>query len=215
MRSILLFAVCAIGAVAQDATIADGTRLAVQLDSTVKASRLHVGDVVEATLYAPVISHGAVVVPSRARIIGHVLVSETKKKAASTRLLIRFDEARWQHGSRPLNAFVARQLVLKRSVTAATPNNTCPSALLMFFQRRDRDPSSLPQVPVVRPMPCEGRIGPTTAVDANRTVFYSPPLRDIALVRIADPAGATLLVSHKKDLKLASGTILELRQTAQ
>lgn len=217
MRNILLFLVCAVGAFGQENVIADGTRLAVQLDNTVKASHARAGDAVEATLYASIVSHGVVVVPARARILGHVLVSETKKTAAVTRLLIRFDEARWHQGSKRLNAFVVRQLVVKRSVTAADTNNNCPGAMRFLFQRRvrDRDPLSQPQVPVNRPLPCQDRVGATTALALDRIVFSSPPLKDISLVRVASPAGATMLVSHKKDLKLARGTILELRQAGE
>lgn len=211
MRSILLFLVYALGASAQEVAISNGTRLAVRLDNSVKASEAHTGDVVEATLYAPIVSHGAIVVPDRAHIIGHVLVSETRKTAAMTRLLIRFDEARWQHGSKRLNAFVARQLVIKRSVTRVDRNNTCPTSL-RFFQRRDRDPLAQPQTPVFRPMPCNDRVGTNIPADPDRVVFYSPPLKGIDLVQLSQPIGATLLVSHKKDLKLARGTILELRQ---
>ncbi len=213
MRRLLLLLACAIGASAQNA-LPPGTLFAVRLERTVQASRLRVGDTVAATLIAPIIYRGAVLVPRDAHVVGHVLAAEVRKGHAPSRLLIRFDALRTAAAIATVNAFPVRQLVLRHTTTAAQGNNPCPSIARFNFQvqRRDRDPSSYPQTPHPDTLPCEGRIGSTTAMASNRTVLYSPPLKDMTLVHVANPPGASELVSHKKDIKLARGTILELRQ---
>jgi len=49
------------------------------------------------------------------------------------------------------------------------------------------------------------------AVD-ERIVFVSPPLKNMQLQRVSQPRGATALVSNKKNVELARGIMLELRQ---
>lgn len=192
VRTTLALVLCAMGAVAEDTVaLPGGATLAVRLEHAVNAAHAHPGDPVEATLLAPLLSHGAILVPKNARISGRVLAAVGRRKGSDSRLIIRFEWARWGGAAMALNAYTYRQLAMRNTVTSATGNNPCPSiSRFDFFQRRDRDPATLPQVPKISPMPCEGRIGTTTIAEApQRTVFVSPPLKNMRLQSVAERQG--------------------------
>ena len=207
-----VFALAAVGQ--NTTTLPGGVTLAVRLEHSINAAHSHAGDTVRATLLAPVVSHGNVLVPRHALIDGRVLAANARRKGSASRLMIRFESARWGGLSVALNAYMFRQLVLRRTVTRASGSNPCPSiSRFDLFQRRDRDPSSFPQTPKVSAVPCEGRIGTTTTiVEPERMVFVSPPLKDMQLQKVTDPPGATEIVSGKKNVALSRGTMLELVQ---
>src|SRR5512133_118689 len=98
MRTMIVLLLCAIGAAAQQEppTLPDGAVIAVRLNRDIKVEHVHAGDAVEATLIAPVVSHGVVMVPSNAVVVGHVLAAEGRKNGVASRLLIRFEQVRWR-----------------------------------------------------------------------------------------------------------------------
>src|ERR1051326_9267361 len=98
MRTMIVLLLCAIGVAAQEElpTLPDGAVIAVRLNRGINAQHVHAGDTVEATLIAPVVSHGVVMVPSNAAVVGHVLEAEGRRDGMASRLLIRFEPLRWR-----------------------------------------------------------------------------------------------------------------------
>jgi hypothetical protein len=217
MRTFILLAFCAIGACAQDSTISlsEGATLAVRLDRAVSAAHAHPGDPVEATLLAPVLARGIVLIPTNAKITGHALAVEGRRNGGPSRLLIRFEEARWGGEAVTLNAYIVRQLATRRTVRKANTDTACPEASGFQAPRRRGtalDPTTLPQVPKFEPPPCYDRVTRGIGAVDERIVFVSPPLKNMQLQRVSQPRGATALVSNKKNVELARGIMLELRQ---
>ncbi len=195
-----------------------GATLAVRLERTVSAAHAQPGDEVDATLLAPIVAGGVVIVPRNARIVGHAIAVEPRSKGKDSRLLIRFEEAQWRDQTAPLNAYVVRQLATKEVVRRTPADKTCPS-LSNFLQagRRKGDPSDPTEQGQVRKFeapPCFDKLTNGGGRDDDRIVFVSPPLKDMQLEKMARPAGATELVSHKKNVELSRGTMLEVRNVA-
>jgi hypothetical protein len=209
----------------EELTLSLDTRLAVRLEQSVKTSHSRQGDLVKATLLAPVISHGVVVVPQYAKVVGRVLVSQKRNGQDPSRLVIRFERIEWGRSATSLNAYVLRQLLMRRTVVYGDNSSPCPSMFRSHFQaprRRGADP------PTVSPpnntyAPCDDRLGVsqrteperiTQRAESGRVTFISPPLKDMQLLKAVSPRGATALVSRKKNISLERGTMLEILQTA-
>ena len=216
MRTLFLVAFCAIGAAAQDPTISlpEGATFAVRLEKSISAARAHPGETVETTLLAPVLSRGIVLIPKNARILGRAVAVEPRRNGGASRLLIRFDQVRWNDEVVGINAYIVRQLATRRTVRKSNGDSTCPAAA--GFQSRRRvapvDQIAVPQLPRPSVPPCYDRVTRGVSSTDERIVFVSPPLKNMQLQRVREPRGATELVSSKKNVELGRGTMLELRQ---
>ena len=216
----------AVSFAAEDAvTVPTGATLAIRLERSISATHIHPGDEVEATLLAPIVAGGVVVVPRNARIVGHAIAVEPRSKRNDSRLLIRFEQAQWRDQSAPLNAYVVRQLATREVVQRRPADSTCPSisnllpSAPLFGEpwwlqvgRRKGDDSAQTQVPKFEAPPCFDKLTTGAGKVDDRMVFTSPPLKDMQLEKLAQPAGATEFVSHKKNIELARGTMFELVQ---
>lgn len=197
-------------------SVPTGATLAIRLDQSVDAAHARAGDAVVATLLAPIVAGGVVVVPRNARITGHTLAVEPRRKGADSRLLIRFEKAEWRDQTAALNAYVIRQLATKEVVRRTPADKTCPSVSnFNFLQagRRKGDDTQQGQVPAFQAPPCFDTLTRTGATKVDdRIVFVSPPLKNMQLEKTQQPPGATEFVSHKKNIELSRGTMLELVQ---
>ena len=223
MRILLALALCAVTAVAQTDVVSlpQGSTFAVRLKHTVKSSQAHAGDTVEATLLAPVVHSGAVIIPREAAVIGTVLYAEPLSKGRLSRLVIRFDEARFQRHTVALSGFIVRQLALKRTMTSRD-RATCGTIYNPPPNRRSGAAGD-GAGPIAPPrsvwatadrvdsggIPC----GMRSDKDKVATVtFVAPPLKDMVLQKLLQPAGGTEIVSSKRNVELSRGTLFEVRQ---
>lgn len=213
MRGVAVLLLCAAGMSGQqlETVVPDGTRVAIRLETTLDTAHAHAGDAVEATLLAPIVAGGVVVVPRNARIMGHTLAVEPRRQGNDSRLLIRFEQAQWRDQTASLNAYIVRQLATREVVRKSASDRTCPS-ISNFFQGRRGDATQGSQVPAFQPPPCFDKLTRTSPSADDRLVFVSPPLKDMQLEKPVQPPGATAFVSHKKNIELARGTMFELVQ---
>ena len=229
MRTLIMLALCAATALAQqETTLPVGTSLAVKLNRTVKAGRVQAGEVVEATLLAPVVEGGTIAIPKDAVITGRVLYAEALSRERLSRLVILFDQARWQERSLALNGYITRQLRVKRSI-ASRDRAPCGTVYTPPPSRRVRGGGSEGGV---SSSPSEQRNSGWSGNDrlagdelpcsmrsesdiGSRVTFVAPPLKDMVLQKLLKPSGGTEIVSDKKNVELSRGTMLELRNVAQ
>jgi len=184
------------------------TVLAVRLDTTVKANRAHVGDAVTATLVSPVLLHGEVVVPMAAKLKGRVLVVQAHAHAVLSRLIVRFDDARWAGQSVKLNAYIAHQIIEKLIVVSEVDRGCAP-------QERDSVGAGISRGPGSNLASWSGCPEGTIGGRAERnTEFSTPAMKDITVRRPRNPPHTIELVSAKKNIVLHRGVLLELRHLA-
>ena len=214
-----------------DGGLPEGATLAIRLEQTVRADRAHAGDEVRAKLLAPVLMHGAI-------ILGTALHVQPLGPGRASQLLIRFHAARWRDGSMPLNAYVSRQLLIKRTFTTES-RQFCPP-IERFLPRRQSSQQQqpapaqqpAPQPPPAQPKapappvyapprprtenmdPCHNAMG-TRSEDLRRQTFTSPAISDILIRKLTVPEGGLLLESPKKNIKLPKGMMLEIRNSAR
>ena len=224
-----------------DGGLPEGATLAIRLEQTVRSDRVHPGDEVRAKLLAPVLMHGAIAIPANASILGTALHVQPLGPGRASQLLIRFHAARWRDGSMPLNAYISRQLLIKRTFTTES-RQFCPP-IERFLPRRQSSQQQQPapaQQPAPQPPPqpppaqpkapappayppprprtenmdlCHNPIG-TRREDLRRQTFTSPAISDILIRKLTVPEGGLLLESPKKNIKLPKGMMLEIRNSA-
>ena len=179
---------------------------------------------------------GGVVIPAGAMVVGVVVEAEPLASTGPSRLLIRFEQARWKQGSTELNAYLARYLVLKRTYSYES-RELCPPVqrfqLQSQFQQTGNQGQQKPTPPPAPPPPpssseppiprrpnmplpnfdnlCSKPFG--TRAEKAPLIFSSPVLRDIVLRKRESPPGATVLESDKKNVSLPKGMIWEIRHT--
>lgn len=214
--------------------VPDGTLLVVQLKQSVRADHVKPGDQIRAKLLAPMLKNGESLLPTGANILGAVVEAEPLALSRPSRLLIRFEQVHWKHGSAELNAYLTRYLVLKRTYGYES-REFCPPVqhfrpqpLLRQAgnQQAQQKPTPTPMPP---PVPSDPPIshtkpnGPTpnfddlchkpfgTRAEKEPLVFTSPVLKDIVLRKLESPSGATVLESNKKNVSLPKGMIWEIR----
>lgn len=231
---LLLWAACIRVACGQELlpSVPAGTTLAIRLEHSIKAHQARPGDEVRSTLVAPVLAHGSVAIPANAKVLGAVVAAEPLSPGRSARLMLRFDRAEWRSGAVALNAYITRQLVVRRtfeyeSRSFCPPVERLPPQQAQGSQQQPGTqqqkptpappPPPPPPAPPVRPQPrpyddlCHSPYG-VRHDDPRRLTFSSPAIKDVALNRLA--GGVTELTSVKRNIVLKSGMILELRQAA-
>jgi len=196
-----------IGAVADqpaEVVLPHRTTLAVQLDTNLKTNRTHVDDVVTATLISPVLLHGVIVLPKSAKLSGRVLVVQPHAEGTASRLIVRFDEAKWPGHSVKLNAYIAHQIVDRQTVVSQVDDGCAPAMRDSVTGTVARRGGSL--------TPWAGCPEGTVGERAQQQIeFGTPAMKDITVRRSTNPPHTIELVSAKKDIDLHRGTLLELR----
>jgi len=137
-------------------------------------------------------ANGRVLVPKRAKLLGHVtLAVPWTKDQPESRLSILVDSAKWKGHSVVLRAFVAGDLKILTSGKHGTESSTMSV-------------TELKNVPVGRPLPIPSSIG--SEIYPDKTVE----------VRIASSAAiVSELVSKDHTVRLEQGSTFSLRQLAQ
>ncbi len=227
------FSLTALAAPPPALKLPDGTTFLVVLKDKVQAQRAHPDDPIRARVQSPVLVQGRVLIPAGATLLGRVTSAVSHRaRGAASRLGIRFERAEWKGGSAALNAYIVGQM--KRTVRAdeADPNlaQRCrwQSGNGVFPPGQPGDPFSPAQnpfPPVDDPpgpwmMPSAGNRTTTADPaclqlrDRDPVVHDTPVTKGTDLHRLANPPGATELVSQSKNVELQKGTWLELRHSA-
>lgn len=204
----------------------DGATLVVQLQQSVRADRAKPGEQVRAKLLAPMLENGRIVLPTGATVLGVVVEAEPLALPKSSRLMIRFQQARWKEGTADLNAYMTKYLVMKQTYSYES-REFCPPVqrfqLQSQFQQTSKQqgqkpPTQPPPPPPPAPRPprpqtyddlCHRPLG--TRTEKEPLIFSSPILRDIILRKLDTPPGATMLESDKTHVSLPKGMIWEIR----
>jgi hypothetical protein len=207
-------------AVAQTATprvtVLDHSSIAVQIKSTVKANKARIGDEVVAEVTVPVLQDGHIVIPKGARVVGRVIAAtaHTKEHPESV-LAVRFDNAEWKGGSAALNAYIVRTLAVEQSPRQAIEYDqiNCIPMMRLVPQQQSGQTGGPPPQPTHTPQePCDPRRA--RVVPSTRPEPGLPTVKDVFVRILTKPAGATELISPKKNVTLPAGVMVELRQVA-
>jgi len=223
MRGIAILVLMSVVAFADESPVTalpPGARLAITFDHSIKAGQQRPGETVSATLVSPVVSHGVILIPKSAKILGHVLVSDARAKNDYSHLIIRFEQARWNGGSVDLNAHIVRQIVAKRVVTNGIGRSDCAPVqrtppLNRAALDQNRDPLTreriVPPVPEdLKPLTCSAAQSAVTTTH-DQVVFYSPPLKNMQLRWSSNFTNVTELISREKTIQLKRNIILEIQ----
>ena len=109
----LLLSMAAFTLFAQERTIPsntlglDGLSIPVEVNSTIKAEKLHPGDTVRLQMAEPILVGRYLVIPGNAKVYGHVLGARSAAKDTDSRLAIVADRVEWKDHVLPLHAVVA------------------------------------------------------------------------------------------------------------
>jgi hypothetical protein len=204
-----------------DADLATGTTICATLAKPIDAKKVKPGEAIAARVTLPVLSHGKVLIPNDAKIIGHVTLAKIRAPGGTeSELAIVFDRAVLKDGS---------QLPLALTVQAIG-NPTLPAAAIADQEAANADP--IGRIPAGPPsttprQPGSGSRSPSTnpsrtpAPDADSPGLRHPTLDasnhgaiglpDLTLTESSDAASGSVVRSPKNDVKLESGTELILR----
>ncbi len=197
----------------------DGTSIAARLATSLSTRKAHAGDEVQATVAVGVVMAGTVVIPQGAQLFGRVVAAAARSKEnRESMLMVRFERAEWKGGSAALNAFIVGNL---RNLPGRGRNDcfghrflSQPSAPVTPFYQ-----SQAPNVLNGTPQPTHDTrsgVGLTgSPVGPPPCAVAGPPdLHHIRVHKVDQPAGATQLISGKKNIDLPAGIIVELRHVA-
>ena len=215
------------------ADLPNGTTLAIQLSQSVRADRSKPGNEVRAKLLTAVLVKGAIAVPAGATVLGVVVESAPRSAQHPSRLSIRFQRVQWRDGDLALNAYMTRQLVIKRSYDYGSREFCVPLTRLLPDQHRQIAQQFILHSPQQTTPPPPPPARPDTTWNDNRLndnrvhdcssrqsdnsrqlTFSSPALSGVSLRTLDKATGATLLESEKRNISLGKGMMWEIRHSA-
>lgn len=202
------------------ADIAAGTTICATLTKPIDSRKVKLGEAVAARVTLPVLSHGKVLIPNDAKIIGRVTLARPRSRTkAESELAILFDHALLKDGTElPLSLTV--QAIRGPSPLAAAvldQGNDNPDLAIGRATPSGSAPRQQPSFP--RPQPGEPPQAPRPDTDDQAARH---PLLDasdhgaiglphLTLTESADAATGSMLKSSKNDVKLDGGTEIVLR----
>lgn len=192
----------------------DGATLVVELEHEVRADRLKVGDEVHAKVIAPAMINGAVAIPVGASITAMVLHAEPLTPEHPSRLVLLFHHTHWAHSIRTLNAYVVRQLVLKRTYTLDSRAFCAPGERYERPQQQSVGGIAEPLSMVSDANDCRTPLG-TQRETSHPLTFTSPSLAGIIFRKLRAPKNAIALEAKNTHVALRKGMMLEIRHSAE
>lgn len=221
MRLVVSILLLSVASFAQTPAVVlpDSTSIAARLDTSLNAKKATAGDNVQATVAVGVVMAGEVVIPQGARLAGKVIAASFRSKQNhQSMLMVRFDRAEWNGGFAQLNAYIVGNL---RNLPGGGRNNCLGHQFLPQrsvpvtpFAPQSQAPNSLNGVTQPTHDTTSG-VGLTgSPVGPPPCAVAGPP--DLHYIRVHKvDAGATQLVSDKKNIDLPAGIIVELRHVAR
>jgi hypothetical protein len=200
------------------ADLAAGTTICATLTKPIDSRKAKPGEAIAARVTLPVLSHGKVLIPNDAKIIGHVTLAQPRYRDNSeSELAIVFDHALLKDGSElPLALTV--QAIGRPTSSAVVQDTDDPDVAI---RRGSPDGSaSNPRQPGF-PHPHPGEPPQAASPDTDAQPMRHPVLDasnhgaiglpDLTLTESADAATGSMVKSLKNDVKLDTGTELVLR----
>jgi hypothetical protein len=198
--------------------LAAGTTICATLTKPIDSRKAKPGDAIAARVTLPVLSHGKVLIPNDAKIIGHVTLAQPRSRdGAESQLAIVFDHALLKDGSE-LPLALTIQAVGRPSPPPVLQDNDDPDAAI-----RRESPGASPSPPRQGsfPRPQPGQLPQAASPDTDAQTMRHPALDagnhgaiglpDLTLTESADAATGSMVRSLKSDVKLETGTELVLR----
>jgi hypothetical protein len=200
------------------ADLAAGTTICATLTKPIDSRKAKPGLAIAATVTLPVLSHGKVLIPNDAKIIGHVTLAQPRSRdGVESELAIVFDRALLKDGSE-LPLALTIQAIGRPAPPPVLQDNDDPDATI---RRGNPDGSAPSPRQGGFPHPHPGDPPQATSPDADSLNLRHPVLDasnhgtiglpDLILMESADPATGSTVRSAKNDVKLDAGTELVLR----
>ena len=200
------------------ADFAAGITICAELVKPIDSRKAKPGEVIAARVTLPVLSHGKVLIPNDAKIIGHVTLAQARSRdAAESELAIVFDHVLLKYGSE-LPLALTIQAIGRPAPPAVVQDNDDPDLAL-----RRESPSASATSPRQGsfPHPQPGQLPQAASPDTEAQAMRHPVLDasnhgaiglpDLTLAESADAATGSTVRSLKVDIKLDTGTELVLR----
>jgi len=214
MRSVFttLFGCIALLAVAQQTApgpspFSGKLSIPAQLSKTVRADKVHAGDVVEFRSLEAVLAGNGVVIPANCTLYGRVLSAAAKQNNRNSYLAVVVERAEWKDHTLPLHAFISAQItVTQKSVRVADPESGMdpPTPRRPSRQSVRVAAQSDPELASIVKTPRDA----TVANEPSSGNRY-PVLENVGFYR--DKDGTTYLLSSKSNVKLPAGVLLMLQ----
>jgi|HubBroStandDraft_1064217.scaffolds.fasta_scaffold11301_3 hypothetical protein len=200
--------------------LAAGTTICATLTKPIDSRKAKPGLAIAATVTLPVLSHGKVLIPNDAKMIGHVTLAHPRSRdAAESELAIVFDHALLKDGSELPLALTIQAIGRPAAPAAADQDNDDPDLAIRRGNPAGSAPTQTPQRPFPHPQPGQPpQAGsPDTdpqnprhpVLDASNHGAIGLP--DLTLTESVDAATGSMVRSLKNDVKLDTGTELVLR----
>jgi hypothetical protein len=195
-----------------------GATICATLTKPIDSKKAKPGDAIAARVTLPVLSHGKVLIPNDAKIIGHVTLAQPRSRdGTESQLAIVFDHAVLKDGGElPLALTV--QAIGRPAPPALVQDNDDPD--LTIHRESPAGSSSSPRQGGF-PHPQPGQPPQAASPDADSPNPLHPVLDasnhgaiglpDLTLTESADAATGSMVRSLKNDVKLDAGTELVLR----
>lgn len=188
-----------------------GLTLPVELKTTLKADKVHVGDPVRFRTVEPVLVHKGLILPENTHLFGHVIGASARQGSNPSWISIVVERAEWKDESLALHAYIAGLLQPSPMTQTGVPDASVTDP---------GNPSSVTHDMHVDPQ--MSNLGdPHRAIREQRAkdeqifnqehVRFSTGMDELKLAR--HQSGATLLVCEKHNVKLYSGSLFILQNT--
>src|SRR6516162_1914043 len=121
-----LLAAAAVLSLAQELSVATAEAAAnlaipAQLNTTIRADKAHVGDLVRFKTIEPVLVGKGVIIPSNAHLYGHVLGAAPKQAQTPSWISVVVDRVEWKEHRLLLHAFISGQVIASRPQPSGAP----------------------------------------------------------------------------------------------
>lgn len=208
--ALLLFAVLSASAQqpeANSAALSGRLSIPVELAKTVRADKVHAGDVVEFRSLEAVLAGNGVVIPANCALYGRVLSAAAKQNNRNSYLAVVVERAEWKDHTLPLHAFISAQINVTRKSTRVTDPESGmdpPTPRRPSRQSVRVAAASDPELSNVVRAPRDA-----TITNEPGTGTKYPALENVGFFR--DKDGTTYLLSSKANVKLPAGVLLMLQ----
>lgn len=177
-----------------------------QVSKTVRADKVHVGDIVEFRTIQAVLVGNGVVIPANSALFGRVLGAGAKQNNRNSYLAVVVERAEWKDHTVPLHAFISAQItMIPRNTRPTDPVSDLDSPTSRRASRQSARTTAVsdPELSSIVRSPREA----TTPGETSVTKY--PALENVGFFR--DHEGITYLLSSKTNVKLPAGVLLMLQ----
>jgi hypothetical protein len=203
------------------ANLVVGTTICAELTKPIDSRKAKPGATIAARVTLPVLSHGKVLIPSNAKMIGHVTLAQPRSRdTAESQLAIVFDHALLKDGSELPLSLTVQAIGRPMLPTAAISGQDSDNSDAAIHRGSPDGPAPSPRQGGF-PHPHPGEPPQAASPDADAQAMRHPVLDasnhgaiglpDLTLTESADSVTGSMVRSLKNDVKLDAGTEIVLR----